>query len=79
MGGRVVQRHVLYSGEVVIALVATPDGLPLAYEGLAGNTADCTTLRIFLARIERQYGCVRRVWVDRGNPTEAVPGGNARQ
>ncbi len=68
-----MQRHVLYLGEVVIALVATPDGLPLAYEVLAGNTADCTTLRIFLARIERQYGCVRRVWVlDRGNPTEAV-------
>ena len=38
----------------VIALVVTPDGLPLAYEVLPGNTADCTTLRMFLARIERQ-------------------------
>jgi transposase len=47
----------------VIALVVTPDGLPLAYEVLPGNTADCTTLRMFLARIERQYGRARRVWV----------------
>jgi Transposase DDE domain len=59
--------------QVVIALVVTPDGLPLAYEVLPGNTADCTTLRRFLARIERQYGRARRVWVmDRGIPTEAV-------
>jgi hypothetical protein len=59
--------------QVVIALVVTPDGLPLAYEVLPGNTADCTTLRMFLARIEQQYGRARRVWVmDRGVPTEAV-------
>ena len=59
--------------QVVIALVVTPDGLPLAYEVLAGNTADCTTLHMFLARIEQQYGRARRVWVmDRGIPTEAV-------
>src|ERR1700693_4174891 len=59
--------------QVVIALVVTPDGLPLAYEVLPGNTADCTTLRMFLARIEQQYGKARRVWVmDRGIPTEAV-------
>jgi hypothetical protein len=59
--------------QVVIALVVTTEGLPLAYEVLPGNTADCTTLRIFLAGIERQYGRARRVWVmDRGIPTEAV-------
>ena len=59
--------------QVVIALVVTTEGLPLAYEVLPGNTADCTTLRMFLARIERQYGRARRVWVmDRGIPTEAV-------
>ena len=59
--------------QVVIALVVTPDGLPLAYEALPGNTADCTTLRMFLARIEQQYGRARRIWVmDRGIPTEAV-------
>jgi hypothetical protein len=59
--------------QVVIALVVTPDGLPLAYEVLPGNTADCTTLRMFLAKIEQQYGRARRVWImDRGIPTEAV-------
>ena len=59
--------------QVVIALVVTTDGLPLAYEVLPGNTADCTTLRMFLARIERQCDRARRVWVmDRGIPTEAV-------
>jgi len=58
---------------VVIALVVTPDGLPLAYEVLPGNTADSKTLRMFLGKIEQQYGKARRVWVmDRGVPTEAV-------
>jgi Transposase DDE domain len=59
--------------QVVIALVVTPDGLPLAYEVLPGNTNDTSTLRRFLASIEAQYGKARRVWVmDRGIPTEAV-------
>ena len=59
--------------QVVIALVVTPEGLPLAYEVLPGNTADSKTLRLFLANIERQYGKARRVWVmDRGVPTEAA-------
>ena len=59
--------------QVVIALIVTPEGLPLAYEVLPGNTADSTTLKGFLASIERQYGKARRIWVmDRGIPTEAV-------
>ena len=59
--------------QVVIALVVTPEGLPLAYEVMAGNTQDKATLRGFLARIERQYGKARRIWVmDRGIPTEEV-------
>jgi len=59
--------------QIVIALVVTPEGLPLAYEVLPGNTADSTTLRGFLDRIEQQYGKARRVWVmDRGIPTEEV-------
>ena len=59
--------------QIVIALVVTPEGLPLAYEVLPGNTADKTTLRGFLERIERQYGKARRVWLmDRGVPTEEV-------
>jgi len=53
--------------------VVTTDGLPLAYEVLAGNTADHTTLQGFLAKIETMYGKARRVWVmDRGIPTEAT-------
>src|ERR1700729_2983774 len=59
--------------QLVIALVVTPEGLPLAYEVLPGNTADSKTLRTFLSKIEKQYGKARRVWVmDRGVPTEAV-------
>ncbi len=59
--------------QLVIALVVTPEGLPLAYEVLPGNTADSKTLRTFLSKIETQYGKARRVWVmDRGVPTEAV-------
>jgi transposase len=57
--------------QVVIALVVTTDGLPLAYEVLAGNTADKTTLAMFLEKIQSMYGKARRVWVmDRGIPTE---------
>jgi len=59
--------------QMVIALVVTPDGLPLAYEVMAGNTQDKATLRGFLRRIEAQYGKVGRTWLmDRGVPTEAV-------
>jgi transposase len=59
--------------QVVIALVVTPEGFPLAYEVLAGNTSDRTTLREFLHKIEAQYGKAERIWVmDRGIPTEEV-------
>jgi transposase len=59
--------------QVVIALIVTPAGLPLAYEVMAGNTSEKTTLRGFLERIERLYGKARRVWLmDRGIPTEAL-------
>jgi transposase len=61
------------SKQVVIALVITPEGFPLAYEVMDGNTSDRTTLRSFLDKIESSYGRARRVWVmDRGIPTEAV-------
>ena len=54
-------------------MVVTPDGLPLAYEVMPGNTADKTTLRDFIKQIETQYGKVGRTWVmDRGIPTEDV-------
>ena len=59
--------------QIVIALVVTPDGLPIAYEILPGNTADKTTLKTFLQLIETRYGKARRVWVmDRGIPTEEI-------
>jgi transposase len=59
--------------QVVIALVVTPEGFPLAYEVLPGNTADNTTLRSFLDKIEAQYGKAERIWLmDRGIPTEEV-------
>lgn len=58
---------------MLIALVITPQGFPLAYEVLAGNTSDRTTLRGFLEKIEATYGKARRVWLmDRGIPTEQV-------
>jgi transposase len=57
--------------QVVIALIVTPQGFPLTYEVLCGNTADKTTLKEFLRKIETQYGQARRIWVmDRGIPTE---------
>jgi hypothetical protein len=59
--------------QIVIALIVTPEGLPLAYEVLPGNTNDSKTLRAFLQKIEHQYGKAQRVWcMDRGVPTEAV-------
>ena len=65
--------------QVVIALIVTPDGLPIAYEVLPGNTADRTTLREFLQKIETQYGKAQRIWVmdgprpaPRGIPTAEV-------
>jgi hypothetical protein len=57
--------------QVVIALIVTPDGFPIAYEVMPGNTSDKTTLADFLESIEKQYGKANRTWVmDRGIPTE---------
>jgi transposase len=59
--------------QLVIALVVTTDGLPLAYEVMKGNTSDRTTLPGFLKKIEETYGKAKRVWVmDRGVPSEAI-------
>ena len=59
--------------QLVIALVVTPDGFPLAYEVMNGNTSDRTTLPGFLKKIESTYGKAQRVWVmDRGIPSEAI-------
>ena len=57
--------------QVVIALVITTDGFPLAYEVMDGNTSDRATLRGFLEKIEKTYGKAKRMWVmDRGIPSE---------
>jgi len=57
--------------QVVIALVVTPEGFPLSYEVMPGNTSDRTTLPGFLKSIEEQYGKARRIWImDRGIPTK---------
>lgn len=59
--------------QVVVALIVTPEGFPLAYDVLPGNTKDSSTLEEFLQKIEAQYGKSQRVWVmDRGIPTEAT-------
>jgi transposase len=59
--------------QVVVALVITPEGFPVAYAVLAGNTADKTTLADFLKKIEERYGKASRIWLmDRGIPTEEV-------
>ena len=47
--------------QVVIALIVTPEGFPIAYEVLPGNTADKTTLKMFLEKIETQYGRAERI------------------
>jgi hypothetical protein len=57
--------------QVVIALVLSPEGFPLAYEVVPGNTSDRTTIKAFLQKIQAQYGQARRIWImDRGIPTE---------
>jgi transposase len=57
--------------QVVIALIVTPEGFPVAYEVMPGNTSDRTTLPDFLRKIEKQYGKINRLWImDRGIPTE---------
>jgi transposase len=59
--------------QLVIALVVTTDGFPLAYEVMNGNTSDRATLRAFLDDIEKTYGKAKRTWVmDRGIPSEAI-------
>ena len=59
--------------QVIIALIVTPEGYPLAYEVLPGNTSDKTTLKAALEKIARLYGKAHRIWVmDRGIPTEQV-------
>jgi len=53
--------------QIVLALVVTRDGFPLAHETLVGNTKDVQTVRHIVGVIEERFGKSQRVWVmDRG-------------
>ena len=57
--------------QVVIALVVTREGLPLACEVFRGNRNDSTTLRTICTVMEKRFGQMHRVWVmDRGIASE---------
>jgi hypothetical protein len=53
--------------QIVLALVVTREGFPLAHETLVGNTRDVQTVRHIVGTIEDRFGKSQRVWVmDRG-------------
>ena len=53
--------------QVVLALVVTRDGFPLAHRTLAGNTQDLQTVETIVNEIEQRFGKSQRIWVmDRG-------------
>jgi transposase len=53
--------------QVVLALVVTREGFPLAHSTLAGNTKDVQTVAQVVTAIEKRFGKSQRVWVmDRG-------------
>ncbi len=57
--------------QVCIALVVTPEGLPLAYEVFDGNRTDVTTVEEIVEMMRHKYGHERRTWVmDRGMVSE---------
>ncbi|TFH42524.1 MAG: IS1634 family transposase [Lysobacterales bacterium] len=57
--------------QVCIALVVTPEGLPLTYEVFDGNRTDVTTVEEIVETMRERYGQERRVWVmDRGMVSE---------
>lgn len=57
--------------QVCIALVVTPEGLPLAYEVFDGNRTDVTTVEEMVEMMREKYGHERRTWVmDRGMVSE---------
>jgi transposase len=57
--------------QVVLALVVSPEGFPLAYEVFDGNRRDVTTVTEILDVVEAAYGRAQRVWAfDRGLVSE---------
>ncbi len=57
--------------QLVIALIVTPEGLPLSYETFGGNTRDVKSLETMMDHVEAKYGKAKRTWVfDRGVVSE---------
>lgn len=57
--------------QVLIALIVSEEGFPIAYEVFDGNRSDVTTLEEMLQTIEEKYGKIKRIWVfDRGIVSE---------
>jgi transposase len=57
--------------QIVLALIVTRDGFPLAHLTLAGNTQDLQTVETIVTTIEARFGKSQRVWVmDRGMISE---------
>ena len=53
--------------QIVLALVVTREGFPLAHYTLAGNTQDLQTVETIVTAVEKRFGTAQRVWVmDRG-------------
>jgi transposase len=53
--------------QVVVALIVTRDGFPLAHRTFAGNTRDLKTVQTIVTEIETQFGKSQRIWImDRG-------------
>jgi len=53
--------------QVVVALVVTREGFPLAHTTWPGNTQDINTVKKIVTGIEERFGKSNRVWVmDRG-------------
>jgi transposase len=53
--------------QIVLALVVTREGFPLAHFTLAGNTQDLQTVQRIVEAVEKRFGRSQRVWVmDRG-------------
>ena len=53
--------------QIVLALVVTREGFPLAHYTMVGNTKDVQTVRKIVGEVETRFGKSNRVWVmDRG-------------
>src|ERR1700722_14080338 len=53
--------------QIVLALIVTREGFPLAHLTLAGNTQDIQTVETIVEMVETRFGRSQRIWVmDRG-------------